>query len=641
MPNLPKEVEIREISEINQELIELTKKLGITHIYSHDDHWEKYNSGELEAIELEAFNVDLFDFLDKHSITLDEKAKRIISNLGFTILKELMDSEIKLLKGIIDQCLIKLNLKRENRVLQSLDNLFKEIEHFNITIVKKSEKFSKDDVPSVEGKILFLLDMNMEYTSGSKDVVIESIFEIKEARPDSYDIVIVYSHEKLDFYEDPDAKADYVEQYLSRNGIKALDLETDKYLFLLQLWSLSKTTQMNELSHKLVTTLMRAAFGYSLHDYLELKIKSIRKAMLELIKINEKTFEFLFKDSFAEGELFIDILDRTQKSILNKVETEVLQLPDNKQSIDNLFAISSLKNKRILDEIVSKGLKSFRLENRENKASTGAFKGISEYGLLEYTINDTYKDIMTGDIFRIVLHEDNKLKYGILITTDCDLLIRYGNNIDEKRRNVDTASLMLFDGFPFDSSEAQSLLLAGKGLWPLKVDDNYVLIDISSRPILMNLNIKVLDLCSLDINGWATINPLKKDFMPYKTYFYKYYFETEVLEWLSKLLNIDEYFKVESESESEDTAAPTQGEGELREFQKQQVKEEFAANANPVMKQIVDVFVGLKYFIKINHQEKRFEARRIGRLDMKRTLQIIQTNQNINTRIGVPTNPFA
>lgn len=629
-----------ELTEMQNELILLINKLGITHIYSHDDQWNDYKSGDLKVNETELLDIDLFDFFERYSITLTDEFKRIISNKGYTTLEELVDSDIKSLDKLINECLGYLELKRENRVLQSLDDLFQILHKFDINIVTSSEKFNKDDVPSVDGKILFLLDMNMEDTSGEKDVIIESIFDIKKSRPDMYDIAIVYSYENLAFYDDQEQKAKYVESYLTEKKIPIkFDLETEKYLFLHQLWSLSKTTRIDELSANLVTTLIRAAFGHSLHDYLEFKTKSARNVMLDLIKIKESTFEFLYHDSFVEGELFIEILERTKKSILNKVEINELQSPEYNLSIDNLFAVSTLKNKRILDEIKATGLKAFSKSNLEKKSNSGIYKGISEYGLVDYSVNKTYKDIMTGDIFKIIMHENNKTKYGVLISTDCDLLVRFvGNSLSDIKRNVDVVSLLLYDGYNIDSTDAKKIIKEKDGLWPIKDGDNYVVLDTKTKPILLNVDVRVLDLCSLNHQGWALIKP-KEDFLYYKSHFFKHYFNKDISKWLLKILDINEYLP--SDFNYDEMVAATKDDYDVTSKEKEAELKIYTENKVRNLNQLIDVFIGLKYFILHNRQQERLEILRIGRLETKRTLQLIQNNYNLISRIGVSTNPLA
>lgn len=628
------------IAELHKELIMLIDKLGITHIYSYDDQWGKYLSGELESYESKSLDIDLFDFFEKYSIDPGETANRIISNKGFTSLQELVDSGINTLNELISECLDKIKLKRENTVLKSLDLLFKELQSKGVTVEQRSEQLNKEDVSSVDGKILFLLDMNMEESSGVNDVVIESILEIKEARPHKFDIVIVYSHEKLDFYENQEAKAEYVEQYLSKHGKYTFDLETDKYLFLHQLWALSKTPNLNELSSKLVNTLLRAAFGHSLHDYLELKLKSVKRAMLELIKTNEVTFDFLFKDSFVEGEIFLDLLERTQKSFLNRVETEDLLLEEYDKTLNNLYTVSTLKHKRVLDSIVRRGLKKFRQDTRNDKAETGLYKGISEYGLMEYDVNRVFKDIMTGDVFKIVLHEQNIVKYGVLITTDCDLMVRFGSDYREIKRNVDSASLLLFDGNQMEHEISKKLINEGNGLWPVKDDTDYILLDTTSKPMLLNIDIRILDLCSLNRDGWAMLNHNKEEFITYKTYFFENYYDNNLLNWLNNLTNIEQYFP-NGNPLSSLAATGTENSQEHTDESITLAKKEIFGFDTTCANQLIDALVGLKYLIKLNQHDGRFDIKRIGRLETKRTLQLIENNLNIISRIGVPTNPLA
>ena len=112
--------------------------------------------------------------------------------------------------------------------------------------------------------------------------------------------------------------------YLPNENEDSIESKTKKLLLAYQLWGLNKTDEMEEFIKELNKTFKDAAFGHSLHDYLKFRVDISNEAMLDLIRIPEINFEYLYNDAFLESKPFIDILNRTHDNVSNKVYDELL-----------------------------------------------------------------------------------------------------------------------------------------------------------------------------------------------------------------------------------------------------------------------------------------------------------------------------
>lgn len=618
--------EVKEKAVVLSELDLLLKSLDIKYIFSYDDEWniEKLQA-EAEDKKKALLALNYREFSDKFAIKVLEKEETYLSNEDLSTVEEIInssDKEIERIKGMFIKAVDK---ERESNPLIMLKAVLDKVELNNQISVKTfANRFDISNVEGVEGRILFLLDMNMGDSAEENDVVIKTILDINRSRPNNHDIAVVYSHERLEMYKKHDTKVNYVETYLELNK-QTLELadETYKYLIPFQLWAISKGDSDGKLLENITSTLEKAAFGYSLHDYLETKHKIIQKSTLNLIKLPEETFEILYKDSFIEGEIFLDVLERTHKSVMSKVEHETIC--ENPLLYENLLTVSKTKNQKISKEIKIKGINKYRIDNARKKTDPEIFKGVAEYGLLNYTINPTYNDIMTGDVFVFNTYESENKKYGILVTTDCDLPIRpQGNEIKECGRNSKLVTLLLCDCVEFSTSDAQvkKKIEDGEGLWPIMNDDKYYVLIPDTKNTLLTIDSMILDLCSLHSEGWAYLSSNIETTLAYKTHYFNEYYKTDLLNWIKSVDKITSY--ISGELILPEAAVALSGEA-----------------LDDYIQKLIAIMAGLKYNIKLDLDDKKFEMKRIGRLETRRTLQLIQTKVNHMSRIGLTSIPGA
>ncbi|PZT55626.1 hypothetical protein [Paenibacillus silvae] len=606
------------------ELYELLNRLEIKYIFSYDDEWnieglqEKEEERKRELLEL-----DYLEFVQQFEIEVLDNEHRYISNEGLNIVKEINESEAFELTRLKQLMLSSIERQRSDLPLKVLKELLDSIKvKGDIEVNTISDRFKIEDVQDINGRILFLLDMNMGELA-DKDVVISTILDIKKSRINKNDIAIVYSHEKLEMYEKHDNKVKYVEKYLKENNPdigKLVDTEMYTHLLPFQLWAISKGHAHDKIIPLLVSTLEKATFGYSLHDYLETKRYIIDQATRDLIKLSEETYEVLYNDSFIEGEVFFDILERTHQSIINKVEYETFK--ENPSVLENLLIVTNNKSKKIKSEITS-GIKKFRLKNAEKKITPEIFKGIAEYGLINYNINFSYNDITTGDLFMLKTFNPESEKYAILVTPDCDLPIRpKKNEVTDCSRNAKIATLLLCDSIEFgDDAKFKTILEKGDGLWPIKHNNKYLLLIPDTKNELFITDSRILDLCSLNRDGYANLSVDREVVRNFKSFYFNDYYERNLSLWLKETLDINSYI-------------PSHVNLDVKLSDSSQVEDDKKVD-------LLKLIAGLKYSLNFDLSNNKFDMQRVGRLETRRTLQLIQTKINHMSRIGLNSIPGA
>ncbi|MEC1375639.1 hypothetical protein P9D39_15160 [Heyndrickxia oleronia] len=591
-------------------LIRTIKTIGIKNVFSFDEEWEQK---ERKA----SFNEkEITEFLNDIGEEIDTELEELLLEHNIMTVNELLTSsitELESIKTIIDEFISK---ERDLTELKVLDNLFKKLEQEGIAFKKFANKLSVEDIKGTNGRILFLLDMNMEHIGESNDVILETLVEINKFRDEELDIAIVYSNEKLMHYENHQSKTKYIEDTIQTDKIKVNELE--KYLMAHQLWAISKEKEEDKLIKGLNEVLSKAAIGNSLYYYLRIKAKIMNDAIMELISLSEQDFRYLLKDALIEGESIINVLQRLQQSLLNKNEfirkkTDV----EYSRSISDLLEIVNIANDDIVNLLKEvEKVKKFKEQSKKEKFETGVFRNISEYGLVDYSVNHTYEDISTGDIFKLEVLGDESPSYGILITANCDIPIRFGNKFSEGvRRNEENMSLLLFKSCNIEDMEKKIITdNENKLIWPINEinnDTNYLTALYPLNKVLQ-IDSRILDICTVNDQGKGYLNNEGQYYANFKTYHFKEYFKTNIKKWIEEISLPENYMK----------------------------DEELIRNLGEMKNQYLELMIGLKYNINFDIDENEFKIQRIGRLETGITLKLLQNYSNKIGRVGVESIPF-
>ncbi|WP_152657081.1 hypothetical protein [Oceanobacillus sp. CFH 90083] len=610
--------------EITQNIIafkEWLGNLGISHVISFDDEWSILQNKTTHENRIDDYlNDDIDDFISNFALNVTEDEFFEIDNQGLTNVEDILQldegNNLDNVKQIFLEVFAGQKIIKPLEILK--DVMEKVCEGTDIQFQMFSQ-LSFEGIEQISGRILFLLDMNMKKIGLSKDVVIDTITTLKSRRKGLFDLAIVYSHDDLHRYKQQQTKIEYIEEYLEKDPDILKD-DSDmsrlefKHLFAYQLWGINKTEEQKMLAEELLTTIEKAALGYSLHDYLESKMLLTNRATIELLNLPEKKMELLLQDSFVEGEKFLDILNRTHKSILNKIELEDIKEESNyKNIIKNIMKVASAKDKILLKKLNGQNIANFSKKELESKITDKTYSGIAEYNLIDYSINHLYENLYTGDLFELTLNGESYIKYAVLISANCDLPLRFPRvTSDGIARNESSLVLCLYEKDEIENKikDIKNLKANENFLWPIKNGDydDCILTPLNQ---FITLEGKLLDLCTLNSEGIAALELSGIDFSKtYKNYHTIKYIDETLKIWVEEVLTLDSYM---------DSS-----------IYKGQVEKS----------KLLPVLAGLKYGIKMNTDNLSFAIKRIGRLNKETTLKVVQHNMSNLSRIGLEKMPF-
>jgi len=630
-------------AELIQKIADKLKAAKIKYIISIDDNW-KPAKREIDKSE------DLELFIHSRKIKLPEHVYIALRNESdIQSIDDLMSSDNESLEELKD--IIKKHIDADVKIdpaLERLNILFNEIKKIypDITIEKKYEL--NYDFSQYKENCLYILDKNM----GGKetDVIVESILNINKSSNTKNDIILIYSNASIKEYENNQSKLEYLKS-------KFQDKKEEFYeLLIYKMWAIDKSGNFNELLAKVYRMLLKSIYGNALYHVISYKVNIEKKAYSDLIIINTEELLNSIKDSFIEGDNIIQTLNRIYDGLKNKNEFEIIN-DKNMQSIEELILyereeideeynkINSISteinnSQNTTDETPYGNYRIIRLKSKLEEVSST--KSISHYSIIDYTINRYYTDISTGDIFR---YQDvnGKLNYGMLISQACDCVIRilHDDNIKHIDRLSKEMKILLFK-----AEEIRSEITIDKAkklkkyistyVWPVKIGDKTFIF----KPLekIISLDDYILDLCSLSNDGKAKLNFNIESALKYKSFHsYKYFTDFK-----------DKYFGSNSKFNRTGNIILDQYEREMNGLY-DQARQEVACTYDCINSEIIqepykklrqNIFeqtITIKY--GISFKDNTFSLERIGRLEPKRTLLVIQDMANKLSRVG--TDPVA
>jgi hypothetical protein len=614
------------------------KELNVTQIISIDDEWGKIDTKSENTEHIMDMNIT--DFCKFYDINVLEDEEIDMDNKGILKIKDLKESkelEMQRLRGLCTSLIDQIH----HLSLRNLKQILELISQESGITVNISDTLDLMSLPST-GRILFIIDKNMESSGGLKDSIVDTLLQINLIRRGKFDLVLVFSSDPLIEFETHGSKLLYVAQNIEQessdnpekyNLIK--DLETEKYLLPYQLWNIRKNSYDYQILNSLINKLEEAVFGHSLYDYITSKLNINKKAIMNFVKIPPEYYDFVYKDIFIEGELFSDCIDRAFLSAIKMAEYEMFEKAEYKDALAQVHSVASNKDSVIKNEINSiiiagnDKIGEFRRRTFQQKIQQETYKGIPEFGIADYSVNYVYKDIQTGDIFKITPFDNpTKPLYGILITPNCDLIVRFQNkNTKKVNRKLTTATLLTMSQSPLNNSPGTIKNLIdwesnGSCIWPIKDNDEYHILNLFAKNNLFSIDSEILDLCTVNKEGWANISHFNPAFIEHKSYHFKEYCENHLDAWLENFNDTNTYFPENRINWLQTNAAATTD-----------ICDYFENSALPLL-------VGLKHGIKLNINKHRLEVCRLARLDENRTMRIIQEYYNRMSRHGQSKQPF-
>ncbi|MCQ4921510.1 hypothetical protein NE686_00310 [Tissierella carlieri] len=592
------------MGEYLDRIVDILNEFNIKHIISIDDDWGKRNLN----IELK---VDLYEFIDQHLIEVNDEEQITIENEGISTLEELLVNNSEVIEKLKTKIRDIINSTEEREVsIQSLQEILEKIDEKDTGI--KIEKYYSTEINFNDygENCLFILDKNM----GGKetDVVVDSILEINKSSKNRNDLIIVYSNELTEDYDSQSSKLDYLKkkEKKEKEEINELDLLLISY----QIWGIEKTGDPYKLIESINETLLKSAFGNSLHRIIRTKIFIENNTYNELLQIDTDRFFSLANDSLIEGDTILQSLERVFFAMKNR---NLYMNSDETyhDSLKNLNTYEKMKIKEIIAKTSS--YKNYRKEELIKTLQSSQQDNLSSFSVIDYNINKVYGDVSTGDLF--VIKRQSNYECGILITQACDCVIRIpANDIQEIKRKAENMKLLILEMEKIPNpvtvkyaSDIQQKL--PEYIWPINIDrDNYIL---KPTKEIYRLPSYILDLCSLNKEGQACINFDMNEVLKFKSYHSSKYFET-----LKERYYGDE-FKHEGRKISDIIYS------KIEEY----ISSELASTIEEVDNEIFDATISLKY--GVDFKGDKFEIIRIGRVELARTLKIIQ---NYASYLSVP-----
>jgi hypothetical protein len=580
-------------------LIQTLKEHNIRYIISVDDGWDVLKKEKVTQ-KLEAMAVApatlLEEYCKNYSINISIEEQQFLDQKGLYYIGDLFneDNELEDLRNrVVSTINIQLDSSLETLKLILEDLKYKEFE------IKCSVDF-KDEFKELQGNILYILDKNMG--ENKEDAFLEYIMELIEYRKAYSDLVIIYSNEvgNLMTHEEK------IKYLASKNEL----INNNELQILYQLWPVSKINQKDCLIKEITQKVIKSLYGKSLYELVELRNKSLKEACDNLLKINIDNIDDMIIDSYIEGGRITDSYSILIDSLVNKSYNNLSRDSNIINANIQLLKYERDRIKAILNEknITKNGeYQKLREKNTKEKIlNTSKISNSTKYGIADYTINEKYADITTGDIFIFNDYKTSHQKAGMIISQECNNVVRKNKFEDPAIRGNKTFLFLLFEIIEISDTSIDNSIIKGihNSIWPIEIDGKVCLLKSTHKS--MSLDLAIVDLCSLNKSGEAVID-WNKEALSFKN--------VHLLEYLS---NIDTIIKTLIESSynsiisninesvvNVEVAASSEAVDD-----KQKYKEEFKNI-------IVSLFIGIKY------DSIKFELRRICRVNAKLSANII------------------
>ncbi|MDF2985216.1 MAG: hypothetical protein K0R50_726 [Eubacterium sp.] len=591
------------IEKTINKIVEKLSLSEIKNIVSIDNDWS-INKSVIDT------NSNLLNFLHSHSLLTEDDELELSNDGSVILIKDLLNSNNLKLNSLRTTVQNIISQSELPPTLMSLKFLLEEIEKKvpGINIIK-SEKIDTDFSQFNENS-LFILDKDMG--EGYSDVIIENIIKINDLGRIKNDIILIYSSASIIEYENNSSKLQYL-----RDKIQIDD--KDKYnLLIYKMWAISKKGDVAELLPEVYNMLLNSIYGNSLYNIIQYKLSAEKDAYNDLIRIDTTELSSTIKDSYIEGDNIIQSLDRIYDSLKSKHETEKMNNIYMK-SIGSLISFERESISNIIREELQ-GYSNFRNNQVKEKIKL-CKENAAQYAIVDYSVNKYYYDISTGDIFRFRNFDSSNWEYGVLISQSCSCVLRIqGNDINNIQRSSNQMQLLILNGNQIKDDYSNSELRdIRNNIWPIKIDGQVLMLTPTSQ--IITIDDAIIDLCTLSINGQANLNFNVEDIKNYKPFHSIKYFES------FKQKYFGDEFKMQGElliSKYEDT---------LRNFFEQYNSEVACASecsyytrigqeTNNIRNEIFNKTISLKY--NLNFHDNSFDIVRIGRLEPKRTLILIQ-----------------
>lgn len=583
------------LNEIILRIDKVLKIFQVTKIISIDDSWIIENTSDIEQA--------ISNILDEN---LKRNVERIRDNEDINDL-EMLKSAVKsnsysekdnsILREFYEKY-VESKKNTSEPTLKTLDKLIVTLQENceGITVIRENKQLTATDIYKYsDTNNLFILDRNMSKSSGDKDSILDSILELK--KNNNSNLILIYSNECRNDFDNHENKM----KLLSDRNICD---DEEQISIVYQLWGMNKTTDYNQLLEKFVENLYNCAFGKSIYNVLGVRNNALKDVFKAIKKEEIESYIPMFEGAYIEGDTILGGYLKIVDALYNKY-MEQRYYNDIKESYK--FLIDFEKSRIKTSTNIQKSQESqrkyaiYRLQHVKTQIKN-ILKNSERYRIACYSSNKLYKDISLGDI--VVYTEPNEnIKFGIVISRECDCVIRLDKINEKPKRGLEEYTVLLLEHREIDESLIN------------KVEDkdyfnNYILpITYKSKVYSLKPTEKVrqfktyiLDLCSLNFNGQASIN-YTNDFKSYKSFHSENYYDSNFREMIQE--------EMRKYNNCEDIAKEDK------------------------IKILKNKLISYDYGIKFENES--FCLERVCRLESKRTLLIIQNYIHSISLVGTDT----
>lgn len=471
----------------------MLKKYDIKNIVSVDDKW--FTPEKLEEI-IRAQGIEeeisLKEYCSIYEIDVSENEKKQFRELQNESLKDLDKIKNKIPETyplIIES----LSFQQDTSLmtLEAVLDRLAEDRQFNVC---KEFKFSAN-VRKMEGNTLYILDKDMG--GDQEDGFLEYIVSIIEVRKETRDLIIVYSNEVSGLLTHEQKV-----EYLKSKNRKAQELS-----ILYQFWPISKITDEKKLIEQMTEMTSKSVYGKALGRMVEVKQLSINQALEELIQIDINNLDNMIIDSYIEGEKITDTYEGLIDSLIKKNTSENLLSSDWLSYEKELLRYEAERGKRLLvleGVETNKKYNKFRRDCKKKKVLESANKKVLHYSIADYSVNKRYENPNMGDIYLFTESKNNKEYAGLLISQQCNMVIRKDDYTKlAKRKDMDFL-ILLYDKIEINEDSVNKEDKGNKldaHIWPIKIDEKMYLLKSIGKSIYIDS--ALMDLCGLNSEGTA------------------------------------------------------------------------------------------------------------------------------------------
>lgn len=493
--------------------------MNINKIISIDNEW-KINS-KIDS------NKDLIELIEETYPQNKDELLRIISNESLKTIEDGCKSQIKEIIEFIEQI-----EKEKNKLppdLEKLDKILNLLSEHGFEIKRYSD-YKEEIFKENNENCLFILDKDMN-TRGKSDIIKYSIPKILEEGENKNKLIIIYSSNIQEEYTTNENKLKYINKEIGKT------IEDKLYVY--KMFAIKKGST-EPLEERINNTLSECIYGDALYKYMQFEKQKNEKTYDEICKIENSQISNIVKDNIIEGANIIDTLEQLSNTIKKIEDNNQKQINQNIIQQFNFYEKGKIKNflKENAELKKSCNYKNYREQVDKEIVKRLANHEISVWENIDYSVNSLYKDISTGDIFKI---SQEKEMYALVIENACNCIVRNQNNLTDIRRRIDEIQVLIFEEIKdIEENELIRNIQEGKIIYPIKCDKKIKIL--KSTGEIKQISPYILDLCTLNEEGRCIIDYSKEEIEKYKSYYIEEYLKriNSEKEQTSKIFNIRE-----------------------------------------------------------------------------------------------------